>query len=298
MCRKGLGVLILTAVGLSAAASAQGTAHGAEIFGRGTVSTEAPEFAASFTPDGRHVFFNRASADRQRLTIMTATRATRAAPDAWSAPVVAPFSGTFRDVDPFVTPDGRRLYFSSDRPRGGGTPGAFATWFVERTESGWGPPIDPGAPLNSTAGEVFVSSARDGTVLFTSSRLGAAQVFTSREIDGQWHTPVAISFGGRTDGGNPAIAPSGRFVILVVVPSGGSSDLYVSCRAGDTWSAPRALDVVNSRFADFAPNVDASETFLSFTSERPGLVAEGPAGARPPGDIYRIGLADAGVRCP
>ena len=81
-------------------------------------------------------------------------------------------------------------------------------------------------------------------------------------------------------------------------PAGGTPDLYVSCRAADTWSAPRALDAANSPFADFAPNVDTSETFLSFTSERPGVVPARPAGERPPGDIYRMPLADAGVRCP
>ncbi len=152
-----------------------------ELFARGTVSTEAPEFAATFTPDGREVYFNRASANRERLTIMTAARTSAGV---WSDPVVAGFSGTFRDVDPFVTPDGRRLYFSSDRPRGDGPAGVFATWFVERTPSGWGPPIDPGPPLNSTAGDVFVSAARDGTVVFSSSRLGESRVFMAREIRG------------------------------------------------------------------------------------------------------------------
>ena len=110
-----LAVLALAASDQRAKGDVQRPPRGPEIFARGIVSTEAPEFAVTFTPDGREGFFNRASADRQRLAIMITTRTPAGA---WSAPVVAAFSGTFRDIDPFVTPDGRRLYFSSDRPRG------------------------------------------------------------------------------------------------------------------------------------------------------------------------------------
>ena len=144
-----------------------------QIVGRGVISTEAPEFATSLTPDGREIYFNRASADRSTLRIMTARRSSDGG---WTTPVVTPFSGEHRDVDPFVAPDGSRLYFSSDRPRRGGTEPRFATWYVERSGDGWGAPIDPGAPLNSATGEVFVSAARDGLLLFSSNRAGPPRI--------------------------------------------------------------------------------------------------------------------------
>ena len=97
-----------------------------QIVGRGVVSTAAPEFATTLTPDGSEIYFNRANADRTTIAILSA-RYT--ADGGWSPPVVVPFSGTHRDVDPFVTPDGRRLYFSSDRPRHSATTSpVFATW--------------------------------------------------------------------------------------------------------------------------------------------------------------------------
>ena len=267
-----------------------------QIVGRGVISTEAPEFATTVTPDGQEIYFNRATSDRSRLTIMSARRA---ADGTWSTPVVASFSGTHRDVDPFVTPDGRRLYFSSDRPRGSGGEPRFATWYVERRSNAWGPAIDPGAPLNSDAGDVFVSMARDGLLVFTSSRLGAARVFSTRLVDGRWQAPAAAQFGAVIDAGNPAIAPSGRFLLLVRTPAGGLADLFVSCRTGRGWAEPQSLSAaVNSRFADFAPSIDAGERFLYFTSERPGIAGPVPDGVRPPGDLYRIGLVEAGVRCP
>ena len=45
-------------------------------------------------------------------------------------------------------------------------------------------------------------------------------------------------------------------------------------------------------------SIDAAERFLYFTSERPGVAGPLPAGERPPGDLYRIAVADAGIRCP
>jgi Tol biopolymer transport system component len=284
--------LVVTADGISSQPAAGSSP---EIVGRGVVSSDAPEFATTLTPDGREIYFNRASADRNRLTIMTARRT---GDGSWTVPEVAAFSGTYRDVDPFVAPDGRRLYFSSDRPRAIGGEARFTTWYVDRVGDGWSSPVDPGPPLNSTLGDVFVSIARDGLLTFTSSRQGASRVFASRQVDGRWQMPEPVSFGTVTEGGNPAIAPSGRFLVMVRVPAGGSPDLFVSCRTTRGWDEPRALSAANSPFADFAPYVDASEQMLYFTSERPGVVAVPAQGMRPPGDLYRMSIAAAGIRCP
>lgn len=295
----GASVLVLPAVAAVAVTSGQPLpstkpSSSVQMVGRGVASTAAPEFATTLTPDGRELYFNRASDDRGRLTIMTATRAG----ESWSTPTVASFSGTYRDVDPFVTPDGRRLYFSSDRPRSGRREPRFATWYVDRRGEGWGDPVDPGAPLNSEAGDVFVSVARDGLMLFTSSRLGASRIFSSRQLADRWEVPQPIALGTETDGGNPAIAPSGRFAVLVRTPAGGTADLFVSCRTSRGWGSARPIAAVNSPFAEFAPYIDAAEQTLYFTSERPGVVAETATGARPPGDLYRVSLLAAGISCP
>jgi hypothetical protein len=167
-----------------------------------------------------------------------------------------------------------------------------------RTTSSWGPPIDPGPPLNSTAGDVFFTMTRNGGAVFTSARDGASRIYATRRSGARWHTPTPVTLGTTTDGGNPAIAASGRFLVVVRAPAGGAADLFVSCRIGQRWSEPRALSAVNSTFADFAPSIDAAETTLTFTSERPGLVGPQPAGVRPPADLYRVSLDAAGLRCP
>jgi hypothetical protein len=86
------------------------------------------------------------------------------------------------------------------------------------------------------------------------------------------------------------ISPDGLRMIVVQPGPEDRSDLYQSCRQGDSWGAPVRLEGVNSPFADFAPAFDPAETYLYFTSERPGIAGPVPAGTRPPGDIYRIPL--------
>ncbi len=259
----------------------------------GVVSTEAPEFAVGTTPDGRGLYFDRASPDRRTLTIMySALESGR-----WSTPVVAPFSGTYRDVDPFVTPDGRRLYFSSNRPRAGAPEGGLHTWYVDRGPDGWGNPVEAGSPLNSDSNDVFVSADRHGTLVFGSTRDGRPRIYTAAMADGRWTAPRALPLDSEAIS-NPAIAPSGRFILFAKPVPGRGTDIFVSCRDGAAWQPPMALPApVNSRYADFAPFVDASETTLYFTSERPGIVGAQPDSIRPPGDLYRLALRRAGLPC-
>ena len=61
---------------------------------------------------------------------------------AWTTPEIASFSGRFNDIDPAISPDGRRLFFASNRPTDGGTAPKkdFDLWVVEKTASGWSEP--------------------------------------------------------------------------------------------------------------------------------------------------------------
>ena len=49
----------------------------------------------------------------------------------WSDPVIAPFSGKYTDMGPFITLDGQRVYFSSIRPVNGVLRGDIDLWYVE-----------------------------------------------------------------------------------------------------------------------------------------------------------------------
>src|SRR5688500_20191206 len=79
---------------------------------------------------------------------------TRRTGDQWSAPEVAPFSGTWSDIDPSVSPDGQRLYFSSIRPVDGQTRADIDIWVMERAGDGWSTPVRLGAEVNTAEEEL------------------------------------------------------------------------------------------------------------------------------------------------
>lgn len=261
----------------------------------GIISTELPEFALTVSADGNELYFNRASADRSTLTIMTSRRVN----GQWTSPAVASFSGTHRDVDPFLAPGGRRLYFSSNRPRASSPVTSFSTWYVERTPSGWGDPVDPGPPLNSDSADVFVSVSKSGVLYFSSNRDGSPGIYRSRQQGETWTIPERVELGPAAAGaGNPMVSPDDALLLFSMRKPDGDTDIFYACRRGSDWAVQGPLPPpVNSTRTDFAPAIDITGTTLYFTSERPGIVGALPDSIRPPGDLYRIALSKSGVAC-
>lgn len=264
----------------------------AQIFGADRISTALPEFATSFSPDGDTVYFNVALADRSAMQIKFAIWAD----GAWGAPQPLPFSdGTFMDVDPFVSHDGSRLYFSSNRPLSGVTPGDFDTWYVERRGDGWSTPINPGAPLNGVQSEVFFSMTKDGSGYFSISTDGIRKIYHAAFKDGAYEPPAQISLGlaDSISVGNPLIDPAERFILFTSreLEGLGQADIYIADRLeGNLFGNVRNLGpLVNSTYSDFAPGFSPDGRYLYFTSERPGIVGEMQEG-RPPGDLYKVSL--------
>src|SRR5882757_10661825 len=89
----------------------------ARIFGKGSISDGDFIFNASFTTDGNTCFFTKATINWNYLAIFYSTRKN----GEWAIPQPVPFTGVYRDTDPFVRADGKRLYFASDRPDKGET---------------------------------------------------------------------------------------------------------------------------------------------------------------------------------
>src|SRR5215203_4519054 len=78
------------------------------------INSEGDDYNPTFSPDGRTVFFTRRQDRKGKETIMFSNLEK----GKWGAPQAAPFSGSFLDKDPFVAPDGNRIFFASTRPNG------------------------------------------------------------------------------------------------------------------------------------------------------------------------------------
>lgn len=253
------------------------------------ISSALPEFATAFSPDGNTVYFNRTNEDRSILQIMY----SRKVDGVWSEPALVPFSdGTYFDVDPFVSPDGSRLYYNSDRPLADGVPKEdLDTWYVPILEDGWGEPVNPGAPLNSEEDEVFFSAAKNNTAYFSISRNGVRKIYRSEYIEDAYQSPhrVDLQVGDSVGVGNPLIDPDEQFLLFTSsqLDGMGASDIYIADHLGaGVFGNVRSVgETVNSPYTEFAPGLSPDGKRLFFASERPGIV--GPiAEGRPPGDLY------------
>ena len=110
-----------------------------EIVGAETISA-GNIFRGSFTPDGDTLyFFKNVTEGQEDYRIFRSQREG----SSWSAPAPVALGGDYSDLYPAITPDGRRMVFSSYRPAPGDTsshPSAYL-WYVERDGASWGTPI-------------------------------------------------------------------------------------------------------------------------------------------------------------
>ena len=145
------------------------------IFAEGIVSTGDFDSHPAFTTDGKTLYFLRSTPNFNLWTILV----SRFEKGRWGTPEVAPFSGQYSDADPFITSDGSRFYFISNRPVAGKSKPDLDIWVMEKTAAGWSEPKNVGAPINSSGSEWYPTVAVNGTIYFGSDREGGKVARTS-----------------------------------------------------------------------------------------------------------------------
>jgi Tol biopolymer transport system component len=200
----------------------------------------------------------------------------------WGEPFIMPFSGKHIDLEPFLSPEGLKLFFVSKRPVHKDSIGEkdFDIWYVQRAEKGetWSDPLNLGTPINSMNNEYYPSIAQNRNIYFTSDRTGSKgkdDLFMSVWKGGTYSIPVSLSDAINSDGYefNGYIAPDESYLIFGGYnrPDGvGSGDLYISYRRPDN-SWKQAINLgpkINSDKIDYCPFVGADGSTLYFTSKR------------------------------
>ena len=270
-----------------------GSAHAPVLFAPGIISSGEFESHVAFTPDGRTVYFVRSDAQFTRWTIYQSEYTD----GRWSTPSVASFSGQYRDADPFVTADGRQLFFISDRPVAGVVKGDMDIWVMDRTARGWSEPRNPGAPLNSPQSEWHPYLTRGGVLYFGSARdggLGLNDIYRA-VFDGQAWQVENLGAPVNTSGDEyePMIAPDESYLVFMAYRADGlgGSDLYLAWHRKGGWTTPVNLGPpVNSAALELAPALSPDGRYFFFTSTRRVEGAGGEQAGNGLGDIYEIEL--------
>jgi len=246
------------------------------LFAEGIISTPFDEFGATFSLDGATVLFSRSVPRSNMYTICESVYSH----GRWNKPKIVPFAGQYWDFDPVFSPDGRKMFFASDRPIPGGKKEDqdFDIWSVDRTATGWSEPTHLNANINSGEDETFASVAASGTIYFVSARDGGREhlgIYRSQLVNGDYG-PAEKLRGPVNDTENASlevvVAPDESFLLLA--PYGrrdgfGSYDIYVSYQLGGEWTAPKNLGPkVNTKARDYSPRFSPDGRYLFWTSER------------------------------
>ncbi len=272
-------ILLIACLGRDAQAAVQAQPYAAPgplreptIFAEGVISTGDYESHPAFTPDGAAIYFLKNTPAFDYWTIFVSEfRQGR-----WSEPELAPFSGRYKDADPFITADGKQFFFISDRPVAGKAHHDLDIWTMEKTATGWSEPHNLGAPVNSEGNEWYPTVAADGTLYFGSDRPGGkgkTDLYRSRLVGGKYTEPENLGDAINTerDEYEPFIAPDQSFLIFMADnrEGRGDSDLFVSYQCDGRWTKSVPLGVqINSPANEYSPKISPDGKYFFFTSTR------------------------------
>jgi len=216
------------------------------VFAPGVISGPANDLSPAFTPDGRTVFFTRANSSQSVILVSHLSGGT------WSKPEIAPFSGTWRDLEPTMAPDGSYLIFASNRPataggepldafyNGAAQPGIGGNlWRVDRTANGWGEPHRLPDVVNVNGATFSPSIAANGNLYF--------------------------------------MKPTGAQTLFHIFRKGNGTSLFISMKQDNTWTKPAFMGAAISppRSNDIESRLGADHRTLYFSTRR-----EVPTGAQ------------------
>jgi hypothetical protein len=238
---------------------------------------------------GRHMVFARSEADFRNAKIYVAARRGRG----WSAPERIAFSDDrYSDSDPWLTPDGRTLYFVSDRP----TPRRPAKkdldiWRSRLVNGRWSAPEHLGDSVNSPGPELG-PEVHGGVLTFSSVRKGgrgALDLYAAPIGDGL-PGPAALldgPFNSAESDSDLTFSADGKRAAFWR-GSGPAARIFVSVQSADGWSDPQPLpEAVNIGPFNFTPAFSRDGQWLHFASTKP---RDGQAHGM--ADIYRVKLPD------
>ena len=262
------------------------------------ISTSDEEYRITFTPDGRTAYFSRSEEFFRKTSIYE----TRQVNGTWTQPEVASFSGEFSDIDPVVSPDGRRLYFASIRPVGGVARTDTDLWVVEREGARWGEPRNLGPDVNSERGESDPAVDRAGNLFVGSNRpypggpkgkynIWYFEATANGFRPGVLLPPEVNSSEDSVWNFNPAVSSRGDLLLFtrlnVADPeTTGLGELYVSARVPGGWTPARNVGApVNSPLDEFHGSFSPDGATLYFV-RRDNKVSD------PDGDLYSVPVAD------
>lgn len=240
---------------------------GAKIFAPDVISAEEEEYRITFSPDGTTAYFARGDGFFPQTRTATILESHLIGGE-WSEPKVAAFSGEFPDIDPWISPDGDSIYFSSIRPVDGVERDDAELFRVDRDDNGWTDPVHLAA-LGSDRDELGASVSADGRIVFASDRpggIGGWDLYAADAAGDGFGDPAPLdSLNSSEWEFNPAISGDGTQLVFTSIgrPGGsGLGDLFLASHDGE-WTEAGPLSV-NTAADEYHPSWSADGASLYF----------------------------------
>ncbi len=234
------------------------------------VSTNSLETNGTFSPDGRMFLYT-----VQFLHSGPIIAFMQLKENGWTSPEISSFSGTYRDIDPVFSPDGKRVYFNSSRPinEARADEQDMNIWFTELAETGFGAPKPLSLTVNTSAQPYYVSVSKKGALYFHSkdAQTGSLAIYKASRQGQKYSVEPLGSAINSQNAADPFISPLEDYIIFASNRPGGfgSNDLYISFATEKGWSTPVNLgEKINSDANEYAPSVSPDGKILTFTSNR------------------------------
>ena len=232
-----------------------------EIFAPGIICMEDKyELNSVFSPNGDEFYFEistTTSEEKKQGKYFYIILSSRLENGIWTKPEMVPFSGKYATMDMCFSPDGNRLYFTSDRPNPWDSSPKNNIWYVERRGQGWSNPVILGPPIYSEkVRQGQVSVAENGTLYF---RTGD-DLFYSKSINGKFSEPIKLSeaINSPYAEGKPFIAPDESYLLFIRYDMPASIDggrgLYISFKREDGRWTPAKNTNLNGSLPKVSPD--------------------------------------------
>ncbi len=160
------------------------------------LNTPDNEGAQSLTADGKMLWFT--ACNRRSGQGMCDLYYSFWEGDRWSNPKNAgsPINSRYSEKHPTISADGRKLYFTSNRPGG---LGSYDIWMSERAGDGWSDPVNLGDSVNTTGLEQSPFIHPDQQSLYFSSTgwpgMGQGDLFLTRlKRESAWSIPENLGY--------------------------------------------------------------------------------------------------------
>lgn len=239
--------------------------HTPEIFAPNIVSTGMSEINACFSPDYSEFFFSVIMPDR-KFVIMS----MKFNGENWSAPEVASFSGIYSEADPFITADGKWLYFVSKRPIDSlQTPKTdWDIWRVEKNKGEWANPEHLDSDINSESDDIYPTLTKDGTLYFSSGRGGGnnRDIYYAKNNGSGFEPSVKLNDTiNKYWEGDIYISPNEDYMIFRTYGRPTGNGLYITFNKDGEWSIPQNMgEEINKTGGEFCLWLTLMVSIFSF----------------------------------